>query len=89
MGTTRKENYLGVTLNVSLKVFEQCGSAALKVNRILELIRRNTTDKEVEIIKPIYKSVVKPHLECCIQASQSYRTKDITILERIKEAIIR
>ena len=46
IGTTRKENDLGVTLNGNLNMSEQCGIAALKANRILGLIRRNIVLKE-------------------------------------------
>ena len=46
LGTTVKENDLGVTISADMKVPEQCGIAALKGNQILGLIRRNITHKE-------------------------------------------
>ena len=39
--TTRKEKHLRLTLSANLKVSQQCGTAAVKVNRILGLIRRD------------------------------------------------
>ena len=48
------------------------------------MIRRNITYKEKKIIIPLYKAIVKPHLECCIQAQKPYRKKDIDTLERIQ-----
>ena len=68
-----------------MKVSEQCGTAASKGNQILWLIRRNITYyKEKKLIIPLYKAIVRPHLECCIQAWRPYCKKDIDTLERIQ-----
>ena len=32
------------------------------------MIRRNITYKEKSLIVPLYKAIVRPHLEYCIQA---------------------
>ena len=61
LGTTVKEKDI-------LKVSEQCGIAASKGNQILGLIRRNITYKDKKLIIPLYKAIVRPHLEHCIQA---------------------
>ena len=42
--------------------------AVAKGNQILGLIRRNIVYKENELIIPLYKTIVRPHLEYCIQA---------------------
>ena len=84
LGTTVKEKDLGVTISADMKVSEQCGIAASKGNQILGLIRRNITYKGKKLIKPLYKAIVRPHLEYCIQAWRPYRKKDIDALERIQ-----
>ena len=84
LGTTVKEKDLGVTISADMKVSEQCGNAASKGNQILGLIRRNITYKEQKLIIPLYKAIVRPHLEYCIQAWRPYRKKDIDTLERIQ-----
>ena len=43
--------------------------------------------KEKELIIPLYKTIVRPHLEYCIQAWRPYRKKDIDILERIQRRV--
>ena len=84
LGTTVKEKDLGVTISADMKVSEQCGIAASKGNQILGLIRRNITYKGKKLIIPLYKTIVIPHLEYCIQAWRPYRKKDIDTLERIQ-----
>ena len=49
--------------------------AASKGNQILGLIRRTITYKEKHLIVPLYKAIVRPHLEYCIQAWRPYRKK--------------
>ena len=82
LGRTTQEKDLGVTFSADMKVSEQCDIAASKGNQILGLIRR--TIKEKQLIVPLYKAIVRSHLEYCIQARRPYRKKDIDKLERIQ-----
>ena len=84
LDTTVKEKDLGITISADMKVSGQCGIAASKGNQIVGLIRRNVTYKGKKIIIPLYKAIVRPHLEYCIQAWRPYRKKDIDTLERIQ-----
>ena len=84
LNTTLKEKDLGLTISADMKVSEQYGIAAAKGNQILGLIRRNIVYKEKELILPLYKTTVRPHLEYCIQAWRPYRKKDIDMLERVQ-----
>ena len=70
-----------------MKVSEQCGIAAAKGNQIIGLIRRNIVYKDKELIIPLYKTIVRPHLEYCIQAWRPYRKKDIDKLERVQTRV--
>ena len=80
---------LGVTLSADMKVSEQCGIAASKGNQILGLIRRTIMHMEKQLIVPMYKAIVRPHLEYCIQAWRPYRKNDIYKLERIQRRAIK
>ena len=84
LGRTTQEKYLGVTFSADMKVSEQCGIAASKGNQILGLIRRTIMYKENQLIIPLYKAIVRPHMEYCIQAWRPYHKKDIDKLERIQ-----
>ena len=68
LGRTTQENDLGITFSADMKVSEQCGIAASKGNQILGLIRRTIMYKEKQLIVPLYKAIVRPHMEYCIQA---------------------
>ena len=68
LGRTSQEKDLGVTFSADMKVSEQCGIAASKGNQILGLIRITIMYKEKQLIVPLYKAIVRPHLEYCIQA---------------------
>ena len=84
LSITVKEKDLGVTMNANMKVSEQCRIAASKGNQVLGIIRRNITYKGKSLIVPLYKAIVRPHLEYCIQAWSSYLRKDIDMLEKIQ-----
>ena len=85
LSTTVKEKDLGVTMNANMKVSEQCRIAASKANQVLGMIRRNIKYKDKSLIVPLYKAIVRPHLEYCIQAWSPYLRKDIDMLEKNTE----
>ena len=84
LSITVKEKDLGVTINANMKVSEQCRIAASKGNQVLGMIRRNITYKDKSLIVPLYKAIVRPHLEYCIQAWSPYLRKDIDMLAKIQ-----
>ena len=84
LSITVKEKDLGVTMNANMKVSEQCRIVASKGNQVLGMIRRNITYKDKSLIVPLYKAIVRPHLEYCIQAWSPYLRKDIDMLEKIQ-----
>ena len=74
LSITVREKDLGVTMDANMKVSEQCRIAASKGNQVLGMIRRNITYKDKSLI-PLYKAIVRPHLEYCIQAWSPYLRK--------------
>jgi len=84
-----EEKDLGVIISSNFKVSKQCIKAAKKGNQILGLIKRTITCRSNEIIIRLYKSLVRPHLEYCIQAWRPHLVKDIEILERVQRKATR
>ena len=81
LSKTVKEKDLGVTMYDNMKVSELCRIAASnsKGNQVLGMIRRNKTYKEKSLIIPLYKAIVRHHLEYCIQAWNPYLRKDVDL----------
>ena len=52
------------------------------------MINRNITYREKNLIIPLYKSTVRPHLEYCIQAWRLNLKKYIDKLERVQRRAI-
>ena len=70
-------------MNADVKASEQCRIAASKGNQVLGMIRINITYTGKSLIVPLYKAIVRPHLEYCIQAWSPYLRKDIDMLEKM------
>ena len=82
LSKTVKEKDLGVSMNANMKVTEQCRIAASKGNQVLGMIRRNITYIEKRLFVPLYKAIVRSHLEYCIQAWSPYLRKHIDMLQK-------
>jgi len=66
--TVEEENDLGIIISHNLKVSTQCTQAYNKASKILGMINRNIVYRSKSILVPLYKSLVRPHLEYCIAA---------------------
>ena len=63
-----EERDLGVIMQNDLKWDKQCSKAVTSANRLLGMIKRNFHYLDKEIVLQLYKSLVRPHLEYCVQA---------------------
>ena len=71
-------------MNDNMKVSELCRIAASRGNQIIGMIRRNIIYKENSFIVPLYKTIVRTHLEYYTQSWSPYIRKDIDMLENIQ-----
>ena len=81
---SKKERDLGVIIANTGKAAEQCTAAVKKANAILGMIKRNIEFKSKDIIIRLYKSLVRPRLEHCVQAWSPLLRKDIDMIERVQ-----
>jgi len=82
-----EEKDLGVTIDKSFKVGKQCAKAAKKANVILGMIKRTFTCRNKKIMLKLYKSLVRPHLDYCIQVWRPHFKKDIQLLENVQRRV--
>ena len=78
------EKDLGVIVQSNLRVEQQCCKAANEANRKLGMIKRGFKNRTRAVMLPLYKAMVRPHLDYCIQAWRPHLRKDIDRLERVQ-----
>jgi Reverse transcriptase (RNA-dependent DNA polymerase)/Endonuclease-reverse transcriptase len=81
---SNKARDLGVIIDKNGKSSEQCVSAVKKANSVLGMIKRNIHFKSRDVVIRLYKSLVRPRLEYCVQAWSPHLRKDIDMIERVQ-----
>lgn len=82
--TSEEERDLGVMISRSGKWSSQCAEAAKQSNKILGLIKRTMITKDKDVILRLYKTLVRPRLEYCVQVWCPDLKKDIELLEAVQ-----
>jgi hypothetical protein len=79
-----EEKDLGVIIDTDLKFSKQIAVCVKNANRVLGFINRHFEYKSRSIILPLYKALVRPHLEYNVQLWSPFLKKDIDKMERIQ-----
>lgn len=83
--SVEKQRDLGVIISHDLKSKSQVIEAAKKANRMLGMINRSIKYKCKDNIIPLYNSLVRPHLEYCVQFWSPLYNYDRQKLEKIQK----
>ncbi|WP_241479948.1 hypothetical protein, partial [Mycolicibacterium neoaurum] len=83
------EKDLGVLINNKVSSSVQSQAEAAKANKVMGCIKRGIRTRDAEIILPLYKSLVRPHLEYGVQFWAPHLKKDISHLEAVQRRATR
>ena len=82
-----KEKDLGVVISSDLKPSLHCKEVMKTANKLVGFIGRTFEYKSEKVIRTLYNSLIRPHLEYCVQFWSPYYRKDIEKLERIQRRV--
>lgn len=80
----KEERDLGIIIQNDLKCAKHCAKVVKQANRTLGMIKRSFTYLNQQTVVILYKSLVRPHLEYCVQAWRPHLQKDINLLENVQ-----
>ncbi|CAM4508198.1 unnamed protein product [Lepidochelys olivacea] len=89
MEVTEDEKDLGILVDHRLTVSRQCDMAVKKANAVLGCIRRGISSRDKEVLVSLYKALVRPHLEYCVQFCSPMFKKDEFKLEQVQRRATR
>ena len=89
LDTVVEERDLGIIVRNDLKVSSQCVKVVKTANQVLEMIKRTFSYKTIDNLLPLYESLMRPHLEYCMQAWSPHLRKDIHLLDGVQHRATR
>jgi len=75
---------MGVLVDEKLGMNQQCALTGQKANHILGCIRSSVARRSREGILPLCSTLVRPHVESCVQLWSPQHSKDMDLLERVQ-----
>ena len=81
---TEEQHDLGITITTHRKWQKQTEKSCKTANRVLGFIARNFNYKSTELMLPLYKSLVQPHLEYAVWFWSPRLCGDMDKVERVQ-----
>ena len=84
-----EERDLGVLFSHSLKFGDHISTIAHKANRLLGLIKRSFGYLEPQMLRLLYTTIIRPHLDYACVVWNPYQSGDIRLLEQVQRMLPR
>ncbi|KAK4818824.1 hypothetical protein QYF61_019861 [Mycteria americana] len=84
-----EEKDLGVLVDKKLNKTQQCALTAQKANRILGCIKRSMISRSREVILPLCSTLMRPHLQYCLQLWGPQHKKNMGLLEQVQRRAVK
>ena len=83
-----KEKDVGIIIHKSLKPSSQCSAAARTASYVLSQVSRAFHYRDKKVFLSLYKTYVRPHLECCTPAWSPWTLEDKMVLEKVQRRAV-
>ena len=84
LGEMEEEKDLGVKFDPTLKFSKHAAMVANKANKMVGIIRRTFDFLDESMLKILYKSLVRPHLEYANCKWSPFLQKELALIERVQ-----
>jgi hypothetical protein len=89
LSVTECEKDLGIMIRSDLKWKEQINYACSKANRAIGMLKRTFTYLNEQMVKQLFKTFVRPHLEYAVSVWCPYLLGDIQEIEKVQHRMTR